>query len=147
MPSRFDIPGTLPEPVLQKLRDISGVFDVIHDAQTVETGPLRLSIPAIGLETPIYASASVANLNQGAVAMVNDYGALVLAGFGSVGRSVFAKLDEVRDGDLIVVTTLINRAGLSSERVRWFAADVGSPSDEPPLLDLDDVLLSRNLRG
>jgi len=146
MPPSYRISVALSAAEIDGLRSTPGVLEVIEseDSALGFVGvPSRLAIDAIELEAPVLPSPSIGNLELGATVMADGVTALVVGGYGSVDGSVFGRLDELTEGDVIVLTALLDGDGASGrvELVRHFAVeDVLTTSYDEDAPDLDTLL-------
>ena len=139
VPPRFEVLNRLDDEAVEALRQIDDVFEVVKERvdNSLPTGPLRISIPAIGLEAPIYAQPSEQALRSSAALMVDSPAGLIVAGFASAPGSVFERVGDLRGGDTIHIAMLSTSGGVTSEVIRTYEVD---RIDTGLLLDdLDDV--------
>lgn len=141
LPSRFETTASLSGPDIERLRETSGVLQVMWGAPTALSGlhgPKRLAIPALDLESPIGPAPTLEHLAGGVATMANQPAELVVGGYGSTAGSVFARLGELQSGDLITVTTLVVPATDGDPAVAvevvWSFQVVGAPTT----VDIDD---------
>jgi|GEM_PF-2079311 len=99
---------------VDQLRDLAGVFEVLTVDPVLEFDPpppMKLTIPAIALQTPVYPTASIEHLALGPAIMGGEALAPIIGGYGSVDGAVFADLEQLSAGDSIEVSMLIAAVG------------------------------------
>ena len=110
MPASYRMAGDVDINQVQRLRALDDVFQVTTPATTTalypDAPPMTLSIPALGLRSPVYPSSSIENLAKGPVVVGGTQFAPAIGGYGSVDGAVFAELNQLGIGDEIVVSLL-----------------------------------------
>lgn len=134
IPAAFHIAGDLGSADEQRLRDIPGVLQVIPAGLVAsQPEPMRLSISAIGLDTPVRGDAAAPTLLQGPGLLASGPRGLVAVGYGAAADEAiahdatphaFARLAELEVGDRARLFELVGDATAGSvEVVRHFEVD------------------------
>jgi len=142
MPPRLEFSGYISPEQQQRLREIPGVFEVVDSAAApgvAAIGPLHLSIPAIDIDEAVYPSSGTANLEAGVVVIGDAAQRTVIGGFGSVENSVFVRLDELRSGDVVILSSLVTTDDASYEISQEFVVDLSDLESTPPLLEVEGI--------